>query len=386
MTVRRVRAALVVALAGCAPASAGDPAEPLLAADRGAGTLRGALAEDVFYLAPELPVIEGRDAVAGALGTDSSVARHPLVAEVSADGSHGFTAGRTTVPAGDSVRHGKYLAYWRRDGGEWKLWAIVVNPSPAAPDVPPAPVGRRSPAGAESAPPATPDHLEAADSAFSARSASAGVGPAFREFAEPMALALAGPGHGMIWGDSAVGAYFGGVIPATDGLTWAPRIAHLAPSGDLGFTIGDAVYRHAPTQGAEQRYYTKYLTVWRRQPDGSWRYAADGGNDQPAPSEPGALRISRAPGGIRLANPDTAEAFYIAFEQGTTALVNWRPCVDRAGCRFVPGRGERVVPLDSIPGAGPSADSVTVFWWRRVTGGERGAAFDSVRSRTVGVR
>jgi len=379
-------AAVAALLAACGSGPAEDPAASLAAADRGAGTLRDVLASDVHYLAPDLPVVEGREAVARELAAvEWGATRHPLVAEVSADRSHGFTAGRTVV-AGGPARHGKYLAYWRREPEGWRVWAIVVNPSPAAPDVPPdsgavRPAGREVSAAGE----ASADALEAADSAFSARSETAGVAPAFREFAEPGALALLGAGHGMVWGDSAIGAYFGSAIPPSDGLTWVPRIAHLAPSGDLGFTIGDAVYRHSPPGGPEQRFYTKYLTVWRRQPDGRWRYAADGGNDQPAPPERSALRVSWTADGLRLVNPDTADAFYIAFEQGLTALVNWRPCVDRGSCRHVPGRTERLVPPDSVPGAGSAADSLTVFWWRSAPGA-RGPSFDSVRSRTIGVR
>ena len=381
-----VTAIIAALLAGCGSPYRDDPAESLAAADREAGSLEGVLAPDVHYLAPGLPVIEGREAVARELdAADSGSTRRPLVIELSADGSQGFTAGRTTVPSGDSTRHGKYLAYWRRDPEGWRLWAIVANPSPSAPDTPPDSGVARARGGGTPRAAATPDALETADSAFSALSESAGVGPAFREFAEPAALTLMGPGHGMVWGDSAIGAYFGSAIPATDGLAWTPRVAHLAPSGDLGFTIGDAIYRHAPAGGPEQRFYTKYLTVWRRQADGRWRYAADGGNDQPAPSDRGSLRASWAADGLHLVNPDTADAFYIVFEQGITALVNWRPCVDREGCRYVPGRGARVMPRDSVPGFTPSADSVTVFWWRPTQRGGR-SAFDSVRSRTLGVR
>jgi len=31
------------------------------------------------------------------------------------------------------------------------------------------------------------------------------------------------------------------------------------------------------------RFYSKYLTVWARQPDGEWKFILDGGNASPAP-------------------------------------------------------------------------------------------------------
>ncbi|HEU5040603.1 MAG TPA: hypothetical protein VFT84_07275, partial [Gemmatimonadales bacterium] len=65
---------------------------------------------------------------------------------------------------------------------------------------------------------------------------------------------------------------------------------------------------------------------------------------------------------------------------------NWRPCIEGADCRRIPPGGERRVPFDSVPGWDASADSITVFWWRRAADSSRGLAFDSVRSVTVGAR
>lgn len=59
----------------------------------------------------------------------------------------------------------------------------------------------------------------------------------------------------------------------------------MAASGDLGYTVGDGVSR-----GEDGRVgYTKYLSVWRLQPDGTWRWVVDAGNPRPAdPSSGGA--------------------------------------------------------------------------------------------------
>jgi hypothetical protein len=67
-----------------------------------------------------------------------------------------------------------------------------------------------------------------------------------------------------------------------DTLDWAPLLGRAAASGDLGYTVGAAVHRieGKPTT------YTKYLTIWIRRPDGSWRFVLDGGNARPARSTP----------------------------------------------------------------------------------------------------
>jgi ketosteroid isomerase-like protein len=59
-------------------------------------------------------------------------------------------------------------------------------------------------------------------------------------------------------------------------LEWEPIGGDVSSSGDLGWTYGS--YRAATAQGERRG---KYLTVWRRQPDGIWRVQADLGNPGP---------------------------------------------------------------------------------------------------------
>ena len=63
-------------------------------------------------------------------------------------------------------------------------------------------------------------------------------------------------------------------------LDWTPVHAESSTDGSLGFTWGRwALYRAATPAS---RSTGKYLTVWRRGPDGRWRAAADIGNQMPA--------------------------------------------------------------------------------------------------------
>ena len=63
-------------------------------------------------------------------------------------------------------------------------------------------------------------------------------------------------------------------------LVWAPLLGRAAASGDLGYTVGTAELRVA---GKPETSFLKYLTIWVRQPDGSWRFVLDGGNARPGP-------------------------------------------------------------------------------------------------------
>lgn len=66
-------------------------------------------------------------------------------------------------------------------------------------------------------------------------------------------------------------------------LSWKPQIVDVAASGDLGYTSGPFEL-HLPGKdgGAPLVYTGRYMTVWKRQPDGKWKFVIDGGTqDKP---------------------------------------------------------------------------------------------------------
>ncbi|HXV73714.1 MAG TPA: DUF4440 domain-containing protein [Sphingomonadales bacterium] len=68
-------------------------------------------------------------------------------------------------------------------------------------------------------------------------------------------------------------------------LTWDPRGGDVAESGDLGYTWGIYVVMGITPEGEAVKSEGKYATVWKKQPDGSWKAVLDGGslNGPPAP-------------------------------------------------------------------------------------------------------
>ncbi len=63
-----------------------------------------------------------------------------------------------------------------------------------------------------------------------------------------------------------------------EGLTWQPQRASISDSGDLGYTWGLATWKGKDAQGKPVSGHGKYLTVWRKQSDGSWKVVADIGS------------------------------------------------------------------------------------------------------------
>lgn len=65
----------------------------------------------------------------------------------------------------------------------------------------------------------------------------------------------------------------------TRALRWVPDYADVSTDGTLGYTWGRWTMTLRDTAGARQAGQGRYLTVWRRQGDGSWKYVADIGTD-----------------------------------------------------------------------------------------------------------
>jgi ketosteroid isomerase-like protein len=79
-------------------------------------------------------------------------------------------------------------------------------------------------------------------------------------------------------------------------LTWTPLRGEVAASGDLGWTTGSYELTRIDDQGSPHVRRGKYVTIWRRQPDGSWKAVLDGGNpDSPPPAPAPAAQAATPP-------------------------------------------------------------------------------------------
>jgi ketosteroid isomerase-like protein len=56
-------------------------------------------------------------------------------------------------------------------------------------------------------------------------------------------------------------------------LTWEPRGGDIAASGDLGYTYG--IYELKDSVNLQKG---TYVTIWKKQPDGKWKFVLDSGN------------------------------------------------------------------------------------------------------------
>lgn len=135
------------------------------------------------------------------------------------------------------------------------------------------------------APPAAPPDTRAqdeaaireADAAFAAAAASKDLDVIMGFFTDD-AMAL-GPNAPMLSGRAALRAEWETML-ATPGLSisWAPTHVVVARSGDVGYSIGSAQMGMTGPDGAAMTDNMKYVTIWHKQADGSWKVAVDAYN------------------------------------------------------------------------------------------------------------
>jgi ketosteroid isomerase-like protein len=65
-------------------------------------------------------------------------------------------------------------------------------------------------------------------------------------------------------------------------LRWQPTRAEILIPGDLGFTTGRYERRAKNKEGKVEVEHGTYVSVWRKQADGSWKIILDTGNADPA--------------------------------------------------------------------------------------------------------
>lgn len=62
-------------------------------------------------------------------------------------------------------------------------------------------------------------------------------------------------------------------------LTWQPIFADIAESGEIGYTHGKYELITTDSTGNEVIKKGYYVSIWKKQPDGNWKFVFDAGNE-----------------------------------------------------------------------------------------------------------
>lgn len=242
-------------------------------------TLPGIMDVDGALLVASAPVVRGRDNVLRVL-TQSPYRKaaqrwQPLRILVSRDGLLGATFGVALIETGlgEPSKLGRYITVWRCDSRN--SWQVLAHA-----DIRSAPPSLRLPPEVPMtfADSVTPhDAFARADLDFARMAGDSGAPAAFAHFAAPDAVTFVASGEINI-GPSNIRARMMEGRPGAQ-WRWRPVLSFAAASADLGATIGEAEIR---VPGGPS-FYSKYLSVWQRQPNGTLKFVVDGGNARPGP-------------------------------------------------------------------------------------------------------
>ena len=129
------------------------------------------------------------------------------------------------------------------------------------------------------------EEMMAADRAFSDMSVKSGAHAAFLAYMSDDVRLFDGD-HPPILGKAAAAAYYADVEKKDPGgektstLQWTPVEAEASPDGALGFTRGSWTYTGTKRDGSKQTVTGYYVTEWKRQSDGKYKFVLDiGGAD-----------------------------------------------------------------------------------------------------------
>lgn len=244
---------------------------------------------------------------------------------------------------------------------------ILAGPSFAKPAIAPpfAPI-----------PPSLPPAVQQIDDAerdFGQAVAQSGLVQGYRQFAAPDAVMFAPD-------PTPAGPALASARWVGD-LTWRAQYVGVAASGDLAFSAGPSILR-----GVGRPLGGFYLAVWRRQPDGSWKYLIDHAADMPpavwgppprplvamdteppqgAPSNEG---LREADGSLNVALPKgAAEAFAGRLDEQIVLVRALRPVAR--------GRARALALVSNSP---PILEAVTLGGGRS-TDGSLGYAYGRAR-------
>jgi ketosteroid isomerase-like protein len=113
-----------------------------------------------------------------------------------------------------------------------------------------------------------------------AQAVAAGGGKAFAEWFAEDAVTL-NNGQPATVGRGAIAAQ-AKWDPKEYQLTWTPQGAQMGPSNDMGVTWGHYEGHSKDKNGQPMVISGRFITVWKKMPDGSWKVALDASANEPA--------------------------------------------------------------------------------------------------------
>lgn len=113
------------------------------------------------------------------------------------------------------------------------------------------------------------------EKSFAKMTKEEGIQKAFLNYAAEDAVIMRN--DNLVIGKSAINVYFENQPTKNKNvsLSWEPDYVEVAVSGDLGYTYGKYTYSFVDTDGKTVENKGIFHTVWKRQPNGTWKFVWD---------------------------------------------------------------------------------------------------------------
>lgn len=112
------------------------------------------------------------------------------------------------------------------------------------------------------------------EKAFEKMTKDKGVAEAFHFFADKNAVILRG-NDSLITGKNNILKFYQESNNTNADVNWKPDFIDVSDCGNLAYSYGKYVWRIKNSDGKINEYKGIYHTIWKRQPDNSWKYVWD---------------------------------------------------------------------------------------------------------------
>ncbi|HEX6168907.1 MAG TPA: nuclear transport factor 2 family protein [Chitinophagaceae bacterium] len=116
--------------------------------------------------------------------------------------------------------------------------------------------------------------IEKAEEDFAQMAADKGIAEAFYFFADSAAT-IKRQNDTLIHGKEAIKIFYSTPFYQKATVKWSPDFVQASENGDMGYTYGKYVWSSTDSTGKPITFNGVFHTVWKKQPDGSWKYVWD---------------------------------------------------------------------------------------------------------------
>jgi ketosteroid isomerase-like protein len=103
---------------------------------------------------------------------------------------------------------------------------------------------------------------------------ASGAAFAFEKYAAPNAV-IKRQNDSLVYGPAAIRLYYSNDIYKAAHATWSPDYIDISQDGTMAYTYGKYHWKMTNQSGEVHEYSGVFHTVWKKQPDGSWKYVWD---------------------------------------------------------------------------------------------------------------